>query len=162
MIKPTTILLGEKASQLYKELAIENGIAPKFFFEKLVIREARAEATTLASEKLKERLKLIDEANDELVQMINCPPKAENLGYDYSTKPKTIYAKIWEAHRRLAEKGWGDERIHNYCLARYGMDIDITKNPNTSPKKNPNWVGGGKVAAKIKQAKEASRRLEVE
>lgn len=159
MIKPTTVLLGEKASQLFKELAVENGIAPKFFFTKIIVREARAEATTLTAEKLKERLKLIDEANDELIQMINCPPKCESLGIDYSTKPKTIYAKIWEAHRRLAEKGWGEEQIHDYCLKRYGMDIDITKNPNTSPKKNPDWVGGGKVAAKIKQAKEVSRKL---
>lgn len=158
MIKPTTVLLGEKASQLFKELAVENGIAPKFFFEKLIIREARAEATTLTAEKLKERLKLIDEANDELVQMINDPPKCESLGIDYSTKPKTIYAKIWEAHRRLAEKGWGEEEIHDYCIKRYGMDIDIAKNPNTSPKKNPDWVGGGKVAAKIK----AARKVQVE
>lgn len=162
MIRPTTVLLGEKASQLFKELAAENGIAPKVFFTKIIIREARAEAAALSSDRLKERLQLIAEAEDEWVDCVNNPPKCESLGIDYSTKPKTIYAKIWDAHRRLTEKGWGDEQIHDYCLARYGMDIDITKNPNTSPKKNPNWVGGGKVAAKIKQAKEASRKLKVE
>lgn len=162
MIKPTTILLGEKASQLFKELAVENGIAPKVFFTKIIIREARAEAAALSSDRLKERLQLIAEAEDEWVDTVNNPPKCESLGIDYSTKPKTIYAKIWEAHRRLTEKGWGEEEIHDYCLKRYGMDIDITKNPNTSPKKNPDWVGGGKVAAKIKAARNISRSIEVQ
>lgn len=161
-VQPTTQILGAKASQLLKALAAENGTKTRYFFTTLLIREARAEATMLTAEKLKARLALIDEVVAEQVDLINCPPKAENLGYDYSTKPKTIYAKIWEAHRRLAERGWGDEQIHDYCLTRYGMDIDITKNPNTSPKKNPDWVGGGKAAAKIKQAKEVSRKLEVE
>lgn len=159
-VQPTTQILGAKASQLLKELATENGVKTRYFFTTLLIREARAEATMLTAEKLKNRLALIDEVVAEQVDLINDPPKCESLGIDYSTKPKTIYAKIWEAHRRLTEKGWGEEEIHDYCLKRYGMDIDITKNPNTSPKKNPNWVGGGKVAAKIKQAKEVSRKLE--
>ena len=75
MLKPTTLYLGEKANQLLKELAEENSMASKFFFTKIIIREARAEATGLTADKLKARLKLIDEVNDELVDLINNPPK---------------------------------------------------------------------------------------
>ena len=162
MIKPTTLYLGEKANQLLKELAEENQMSPKFFFTKIIIREARAEATGLTADKLKARLQLIDEVNDELVDLINNPPKAQLAEREYSTEPKKIYAKIWEAHRRLGKQGYSEEAIHNYCLDMYGMDIKIRKTPTKSPKRNPDWVGGGPVAEKIKKAKETSRKIEVE
>lgn len=162
MIKPTTLFLGDKANQLLKELAEENSMSPKFFFTKIIIREARSEATGLTADKLKARLQLIDEVNDELVDLINNPPKTQLAEREYSTEPKKIYAKIWEAHRRLEKQGYTDEAIHNYCLDMYGMDYKIKRTPTKSPKRNPDWVGGGKVAEKIKQAKETSRKIEVE
>lgn len=161
MLKPTTLYLGEKANQLLKELAEENNMSPKFFFTKIIIREARAEATGLTADKLKERLELIDEVNDELVDLINNPPKAQLAEREYSTEPKKIYAKIWEAHRRLKKQGYTEEAIHDYCLDMYGMDLKIKKTPTKSPKRNPDWVGGGPVAEKIKKAKETSRKIEV-
>lgn len=162
MIKPTTLFLGDKANQLLKELAEENSMSPKFFFTKIIIREARSEATGLTADKLKARLQLIDEVNDELVDLINNPPKAQLAEREYSTEPKKIYAKIWEAHRRLEKQGYTDEAIHNYCLDMYGMDYKIKRTPTKSPKRNPDWVGGGKVAEKIKQAQKVSRKIEVE
>ena len=161
MIQPTTLLLGEKANKLLKELASENGMASRFFFTKIIIREARAEATTLTADRLKERLKLIDEVNDELVDLINNPPKVQLGDKDYSTKPKSIYAKIWSAHKRMEKQGLSEAEIHDYCLTNYGMDFKIKETPTKSPKRNPDWVGGGKVAQKIKKAKEVSRKIEV-
>lgn len=145
MIKPTTIFLGEKANQLFKELAVENGMASRFFFTKIILREARAEASMLTADKLEERLKLINEAEDELVDLINNPPKAEMIDYDYSTRPKSIYMKVWAAHKRLKERGWGEEEIRDYCLTRYGYDRPIKDEPQKTPKKNPNWKGGRKI-----------------
>lgn len=162
MLKPTTLYLGEKANRLLKELANENGLASRFFFTKIIIREARAEATTLTADKLKERLQLIDEVNDELVDLINNPPKTMLADKDFSTNPKSIYAKVWDAHRRLARRGMSKEEIHDYCLTRYGIDYDIKDTPTKSPKRNPDWVGGGAVASKIKEAKETSRKIEVQ
>lgn len=162
MLKPTTLYLGEKANQLLKELAEENSMSPKFFFTKIIVREAKAEATGLTADKLKARLQLIDEVNDELVDLINNPPKTQLVEREYSTEPKKIYAKIWEAHRRLAKQGYTDEAIHNYCLGMYGMDLKIKKTPTKNPKRNPNWVGGGAVAQKIKDARDASAKIEVQ
>lgn len=162
MIKPTTLLIGEKANELLKKLAEENGLASRFFYTKLIVREARAEATTLTADKLKERLKLIDEVNDELVEIINNPPKEMLADWDYSTNPKSIYMRVWDAHRRLAKKGCSEEEIHSYCLERYGLDYPIKATPTKSPKRNPEWVGGGASAEKIKKAKEASRKIEVQ
>ena len=39
MLKPTTLMLGEKANELLKQLAGENGIASRYFFTKIIIRE---------------------------------------------------------------------------------------------------------------------------
>lgn len=155
MLKPTTILIGEKADRLLRELAAENGLAAKYFYTKLIVREARAEATTLTADKLKERLQLIEEVNDELVDIINNIPQSF-AKESASTSPKASYSKLWEAHRRLEKKGMSELEIHEYCLARYGMDIPAKKTPSKSPKKNPEWVGGGKVASKIKAAKKIS------
>ena len=161
-IKPTTLFLGKKANQLLKIMAEENGIASRFFFTKIIIREARAEATALSSDKMKERLNLINEVNDELVEIINDPPKEMLADRDYSTNPKSIYAKVWDAHKRLEQRGWSEEEIHDYCLTRYGMDFDISKTPSKNPKNNPDWVGGGTKAKEIKKAREESRKIKVQ
>lgn len=161
-LKPTTLFLGAKAYQLFSELANENQMARKFFLTKIIVREARAEATGLTADKLKARLQLIDEVNDELVDAINNPPKTQLADRDYSTDPKRIYQKIWEAHRRLRKRGMSEEYIHDYCLDMYGMDFKIKKTPTKNPKRNPDWVGGGPVAQKIKDAQEVSRKIEVE
>lgn len=161
MLKPTTLFLGEKAHKLLKELAQENEMASRFFFTKIIIREARAEAAGLTSDKLKARLQLIDEVNDELIELINNPPKEQLIDREFSTEPKKVYAKIWEAHRRLKARGQSEADIHDYCLERYGMDYNISETPTKSPKRNPDWVGGGVVAEKIKKAKDASRKIEV-
>ena len=162
MIKPTTLYLGEKANQLLMELAQENDMAARYFFTKIIIREAKSEATALTADKLKARLQLIDEVNEELIDLINNPPQEQLSNYDYSTEPKKVYAKIWEAHRRLKRQGKSEAEIHDYCLARYGMDLKIKKTPTKTPKNNPEWVGGGPVAEKIKKANEVSRKIEVE
>lgn len=158
MIQPTTLLLGAKASELYHKLAEENGVSRKYFFTQMIIREARSEATMLTADRLKERLALIDEVNNELIDLINNPPKAQLADREYSTNPKSIYARVWGAHRRLKARGWGEERIHSYCLERYGMDYNISKTPTKSPKRNPEWTGGGKMAGKLKE----KRRLKIE
>lgn len=161
-LKPTTLFLGAKAHQLFSELANENQMARKFFLTKIIIREARAEATGLTADRLKARLQLIDEVNDELVDAINNPPKTQLADREYSTDPKRIYQKIWEAHRRLKKRGMDEKAIHDYCLDMYGMDFKIKKTPTKNPKRNPDWVGGGPVAQKIKEAQEVSRKIEVE
>lgn len=161
MLKATTLLLGEKANRLLKELSAENGMASKFFYTKLLVREARAEATTLTAERLAERLKLINEVEDELVEIINNPPKDEVADWDYSTRPKSIYMKVWSAHKRLAERGLSAEEIHKYCIEKYGLDYDIKDTPQKTPKNNPEWVGGGAVAQKQKQANEVSKKIEI-
>ena len=153
-------MLGEKANYLLHEMAKENGMAARYFFTKIIIREARSEATMLTSDKLADRLKLIEEVNDELVELINNPPKTAIADRETSTEPKKIYAKIWDTHKRLERKGWSAEQIHNYCISMYGMDKDIKKTPTKSPKRNPEWVGGGPVAQKIKEAQEVSRKIE--
>lgn len=156
MIKPTTIMLGEKANKLLKALAAENGIASRYFFTKIITREARAEVATLVADKMKERVALINEVEDELVEIINNPPQEQMADRDFSHKPKSIYAKIWAAHKRLAERGMEEEEIHEYCLSRYGMDIDIKATPSRTPKNNPNWAGGGIHSKKYKQANKVS------
>lgn len=161
-LKPTTLFLGAKAYQLFSELAKENQMARKFFLTKIIIREARAEATGLTADKLKARLQLIDEVNDELVDAINNPPKTQLADREYSTDPKRIYQKIWEAHRRLSARGMDEKAIHDYCLDMYGMDYNIKKTPTKNPKRNPDWVGGGPVAEKIKKAQETSKKIEVQ
>lgn len=156
MLKPTTIFLGEKANQLLHELARENGLESRYFFTKLIIRDAQTEATALTADRLKERLELIRDVNDELTYIINNPPKSELADKDYSMEPRNIYRKIWIAKKRLAERGWSEEAIRAECLKRYGMDIDFTPTPKRNPKRNPNWTGGGRVAAKLKEAKRVS------
>ena len=44
----------------------------------------------------------------------------------------------------------------------FNIDYDIKDTPTKSPKRNPDWVGGGAVANKIKEAKETSRKIEVQ
>lgn len=161
MIKPTTLMLGEKANKLLKLLSADNGMASKYFFTKIIVREARAEATALTADKLKERLKLIDEVEDELVDIINNPPKELVADWDYSMNPKSIYMRVWSAHKRLEKKGWSEEDIHAYCVENYGRDYNIKSTPTKTPKSNPDWVGGGVVAFKLKQAKEVSKKIEV-
>lgn len=162
MIQPTTLLLGEKANELLHELARENGLASKYFFTKLIVREARSEATMLTADKLAKRLKLIDEVEDELVGLINNPPKVLVADVEYSTNPKSIYAKVWDTHKRLAKKGKTPEEIHDYCIKRYGIDYDIKETPTKSPKRNPDWVGGGASAEKIKKARKISVEMKDE
>lgn len=161
MLEPTTVYLGEKASKLLKELSAENDIASRFFLTKIIIREAKAEVSALTGDKLKERLQLINEVNDELVEIINNAPH-EMVGADVSTEPRKVYAKIWDTHKRLENRGWSEGEIHDYCLTRYGMDFDIKKTPTKTPKSNPDWVGGGPVAKKIKEARKTSRKIEVQ
>ena len=148
MLKPTTLMLGEKANELLKQLAGENGIASRYFFTKIIIREARAEASTLSGDRLKARLKLIDDVADELVDIINNPPKVAIADWDYSTDPKSIYMRVWAAHKRLAKKGLSEAEIHDYCLDHYGLDYEIKETPTKTPKNNPDWVGGGANAKK--------------
>ena len=162
MLKPTTVMLGEKANELLKHLSDENGLASKYFFTKIIIREARAEATMLSQDKMKERLELISAVEDELVDIINNPPKELVSDWDYSSNPKSIYMRVWTAHRRLEKRGWSAENIHKYCMERYGRDYDIKPTPTKSPKNNPDWVGGGVVAQKIKDANAVSKRIEVQ
>lgn len=162
MLKPTTILLGEKANKLLHEMAAENGIATRYFYTKLITREARTRATTLSGEKLKNRLRLIDEVEDELSSIINNPPKVAIYDRDYSLNPHSIYCKIWQAHKRLEKQGKTPEEIHQYCIDRYGMDQGIATMPQKDPRRNPDWTGGGPVAQKIKKAKEVSRKIEVQ
>lgn len=161
-LKPTTFFIGEKAQRLFKMMSAENKMGSRLFFTKLLIREARAEATALPADKLKERLALIEEVNDELIYLINNPPKTILADREYTHNPKRVYQKIWEAHRRLKGRGFSEKEIHEYCLDMYGLDIDPQKTPTKSPKRNPNWVGGGPVAQKIKQARENSKGIEVE
>lgn len=160
-VKPTTQIIGAKANQLMHELAEENGIATKYFLSHIILREARAEATTLSGDRLKKRLQLISEANDELVDLINNPPQAVIVDWDYSTSPKSIYMRVWKAHKRLEAQGKDEKTIHDYCIKRYGIDFPVKASPQKSPKKNPDWVGGGAVSQKIKDAKEISRKIEV-
>lgn len=162
MIKPTTVMLGAKANQLLKELAAENGMASRYFFTKVIVREARAEATTLEADKLKARLKLIAEVEDELVDIINNPPKELLADWDYSMNPKSIYARVWTAHKRLEKRGYTPEQIHEYCMEHYGHDYNIKATPSKSPKRNPDWVGGGAVSKKLKEAKAVSKKIEVQ
>ena len=142
-LQPTTIMLSKSANELLKKLAEENGMVSRYFFTKIIVREARAEATALSADKLKERLALINRVEDELVDLINNPPKVAVADKDLSTRPKSIYMRVWDTHKRLEKKGWSKEAIREYCLARYGMDYDIKPTPSKSPKKNPDWVGGG-------------------
>lgn len=144
MIQPTTLFLGEKANKLLKMLAVENGLASRYFFTKLIIREARSEVAMLSADKMKERLALIEEVNDELVDLINNPPKELLADTDFSTRPKSIYCKIWQTHKRMEKNGATPEDIHDYCISRYGMDFDIKKTPTKNPKRNPDWRGGGR------------------
>lgn len=162
MLEPTTLYLGEKANKLLKELAAENEMASRFFFTKIIIREARNSVAGLRGDKLKERLQLIDEANDELVNIINNAPFYLESVTDENTNPRKIYARIWDTHKRLEKKGLSKLEIHDYCLARYGIDFDIKKTPTKNPKSNPDWVGGGTKAKEIKQARETSRKIEIE
>lgn len=159
MLKPTTLYLGERAKQLLKELARENGMSTKYFFTKIILREARNEAASLSAEKLKRRLVLIDEVNDELMDYIKNPPKTQIDNREYSTNPRAVYMKVWKAHERLGIKGWSEEEIHDYCMEMYGIDYPVKRTPTKSPKRNPDWVGGGAYAKKIKEAKEASKGL---
>lgn len=161
MLKPTTLMLGEKANKLLKQLSADNGMASKYFFTKIIVREARAEATTLTADKLKARLQLIAEVEDELVDIINNPPKELIADWDYSMNPKSIYMRVWSAHRRLEQRGWSAEDIHAYCIEHYGRDYKIKSTPQKTPKKNPEWVGGGAVAQKTKDANKVSRKIEV-
>lgn len=161
MLKPTTLMLGEKANKLLKQLSADNGMASKYFFTKIIVREARAEATTLTADKLKARLQLIAEVEDELVDIINNPPKELIADWDYSMNPKSIYMRVWSAHRRLEKRGWSAEDIHAYCIEHYGRDYKIKSTPTKSPKNNPEWVGGGVVAQKVKDANKVSRKIEV-
>lgn len=161
-VKPTTQVIGVKANQLLHELAVENGIASRYFLTQVLLREARSEATMLDGERLKARLQLINEVNDELVDLINNPPKDAILDWDYSTNPKSIYMRVWQAHKRLGAQGKSEEEIHNYCIERYGLDYPVKDMPQKTPKNNPEWVGGGVVAQKIKTARETSRKIEVQ
>ena len=161
-VKPTTQIIGVKANQLLHELAVENGVSAKFLIPYVLLREARTEATMLDGERLKKRLALIEEVQAELTDLINNPPKEAIFDWDYSTNPKSIYMRVWQTHKRMSQRGNTEEEIHDYCIQRYGIDFPIKETPQRSPKKNPDWAGGGVKAQKIKQARETSRRIEVQ
>lgn len=137
-VNPITFFLGNNALKLYKKLAGENSIDPLFFLIKLLVREGRAEATTLTGDKLKERLELIDKVNDELVDLINNPPKGY-LVKTYVDTPRATYSRVWAARKRLASRGWSEEDIHNYCLSNYGVDYNFKKTPKKNPTQYENW-----------------------
>lgn len=148
-VKPTTQVIGVKANQLLHELAVENGVASRYFLTQVLLREARSEATMLDGERLKARLQLINEVNDELVDLINNPPQGDVFDWEYSNNPRSIYMKVWQAHKRMASRGVDEKQIHEYCIKRYGLDFPVKATPQKTPKSNPNWVGGGKNARKI-------------
>lgn len=127
MLKPTTIFLGEKAAHLLHLMAGENGMAYEHFFTKLIIREARAEASMLSLDKLEERLKLIDEVADEQAYIVSNPTIEKATHKSPTTNPKSVYYKVWVMRERLKKKGWGEEEIHKYCMRRYGYDLKVKK-----------------------------------
>lgn len=142
-IKPTTQIIGAKANQLLHELARENGVSTKYFVPFMLLREARSEATMLDGERLKKRLALIEDVQTELTLLINNPPREMLSDWDYSTKPKSIYMRVWQAHKRLEGRGASEEEIHKYCIDHYGIDFPVKQMPQRSPKANPEWAGGG-------------------
>lgn len=139
MLKPTTIFLGEKAAHLLKLLAQENGMAYEHFFTKLILREARAEASMLSLDKLEERLKLIDEVADEQAYIVG-NPTIEKATHHPTTNPKSVYYKVWVMRERLKRKGWVEEEIHKYCMRRYGYDIKVKKRIKIEDKSETNNV----------------------
>lgn len=126
------ILLGKKAQQLLNELARENDMLPKYYYTKILVREAKAEATMLPFEKLQARLQLIDEVNDELVDIINTAPVIAD-----DASPRQIYARVWAQRKRWRSMGFSEEEIHHLCLQRYGIDPQ----PKRMPQRNNNPNG---------------------
>lgn len=139
MLKPTTILLGEKAAHLLKLLAQENGMAYEHFFTKMIIREARAEASMLSLDKLEERVKLIDEVADEQAYIVG-NPTIEKTTHTPTSNPKSIYYKVWVMRERLKKRGMSEEEIHKYCMKRYGYDLTIKKRIKVEDKSKPETI----------------------
>lgn len=126
-----TVSMGEKAYELYRELANDANISTRFMLTRILLREARATSAILPSEKLARRLELIDSVEDELSEKMFRPPQKT---VKTSERAKNRYQKIWTAHRRLARRGLTPKEIHNYCMKNYGEDIDI--GGKTRKKKN--------------------------
>lgn len=131
-LKQVKILLGVKGIELLEALARENDMLPKYYYTKLLVREAKAEASMLPYEKLQKRLQLIDEVNDELVDIINTAPAMTG-----NATPRTLYTRIWAARKKWRSMGFSEEEIHNLCLERYGYD----PRPKRQPQKNNNPTG---------------------
>lgn len=137
-MKQIQIFMGEKGEQLLNELARENDMLPKYFYTKVLVREAKAEATMLPHEKLQKRLQLIDEVNDELVDIINTAPVVVE-----DATPRKVYARIWAQRKRWRSMGLSEEKIHNLCLQRYGFDPQPKRQPQKD--NNPEGKGGRRV-----------------
>lgn len=120
------LYLGDKARELLEAMAKEANIKPKYFLTKLLLYQARARAVVLTADKLQERLKLIEEVDDELTDYVN---RETWQPLNTLTDERAVYKKIWMMRKRLEQRGMTDKQIHDFCMRRYGRDFKIAKTP---------------------------------
>lgn len=137
-LKQVKILLGVKGIELLEQLARENDMLPKYYYTKVLVRVAKAEASMLPHDKLQKRLQLIDEVNDELVDIINTAPAMTE-----TATPRQLYSRIWAARKKWRSMGFSEEEIHHLCLERYGFDTQPKRQPQKN--NNPEGLGGKRV-----------------
>lgn len=123
------ITVGEKAYELYCQIAGDSGVPVRYMLPKLLIREGEASAAALPANKLKERIALIEEVREEMSREM----WAENR----EGTPRQIYGRIWAFKKYLRSQGFSEEQIHYRTLAKYGTDIEMKR----QPQKNNNPTG---------------------
>lgn len=148
------LTLGEKAYKLYQELAKDSNIGLQYMLTRILLREARATVASLPSDKLQERLELIDGVEDELSESMYRPPirHSNQQLAEQSKDPRKNYQKIWEAHRRLRKRGLTEAEIHQYCIQHYGEDIKVAPTPSKRPQ-NTGRGGWEKGKPRVDQKK---------
>lgn len=130
------ITVGEKAYQLYCQIAGDAGVPVRYMLPKILIREGEASAAALPADRLKERIALIEEVREELSRLM-WTSEGKQAG-----TPRQMYTRIWAFKKYLRSQGWNEDQIHYKTLAKYGVDIEMKR----QPQKNNNPTGRkGKV-----------------
>lgn len=120
---------------LLKTLAKDRNQPVDKLVAKSILNDAYKDAPALPAPELRERIALIESA-DRAVNPRKIISKEE--------KRRRQYQAMWIMIRRLEERGWAEEDIKAKCKQKYGFYIEMDKQPQCSPKKNPNWQGGAR------------------
>lgn len=129
--------MGENTKKLYQEVAKDENINPEYLFHRMLVDRAEDGLAALPMDKMKDRVGLIQESNREKRTAVAKASRRVKVD-------RHSYQVIWQWKKRLKERGYTDQQIHNMCIEKYGIDYETKPTPSKNPRLNPKWKGGGR------------------